>query len=111
MSRRAKGRRPYFFDNYEVDMLLSMLMAVAGELAVTRDRLDTMERLIERHGLFDRDEIEAFTPDDQVQARREAWREEYLERVMRIVRHDMESQQADESDKGYESVIEELTRA
>lgn len=92
-------------------MLLSMLMAVAGELAVTRDRLDTLERLIERHGLFKREEIEAFEPDEEVQARHEAWREEYLERVLRIVHHELESRKSGESDSGYQKVVEELTRA
>lgn len=92
-------------------MLLSMLMAAAGELAVTRDRLDTLERLIEKHGLFRREEVESFVPDSDVEEEREAWRTEYLERVLRIVHHELESRDAGETDEGYERVIEKLTRA
>ncbi|MDT8320715.1 MAG: hypothetical protein RQ826_09355, partial [Xanthomonadales bacterium] len=104
-------RRPYFFENHEVDMLVSMLMAVAGELAVTRDRLDTLERLIEKHGVLDRDEIESFAPDEDVQAQREVWREEYLERILRIIHHELQSRESGESDEGYERFVEEVTRS
>ena len=48
---KAKGRRPYFFDDPAVDKLLAMTMALAGELAVTRERLDTVERILAEKGL------------------------------------------------------------
>lgn len=41
LQRKAKGKRPYYFANPDVDRLLSMVMALTGELSVTRDRLDT----------------------------------------------------------------------
>lgn len=110
MSRKAKGRRPYFFENQETDMLVAMLMAVAGELAVTRDRLDTLERLLEEHGTLNREALENYAPDSDVMEQREAWREEYLERILRIIHHELESQKSGESDNGYERVVEELTR-
>lgn len=43
--RTARGRRPYFFDDPNVDKLLAMIMALAGEVSVLRERLDTHERL------------------------------------------------------------------
>ena len=47
MTRKAKGRRPTYFDDPENDKLLAIVMALAGEVSVLRDRLDTVERLAE----------------------------------------------------------------
>ena len=43
-------------------------MAVAGELSVLRERLDTIERLARAKGLLSLDEIEGYRPDEQVSA-------------------------------------------
>lgn len=52
------------------ERLLAMVAAVAGELAVTRERLDTVERLAQAAGLFGPPEVEAFAADaEQAQAR------------------------------------------
>jgi hypothetical protein len=45
MSRKAKSKRPIYFNNPECDKLLAIIMALAGELAVTRERLDTLSGL------------------------------------------------------------------
>ena len=44
----ANGKRPYFFDNPDIDRLIAIVLAMAGELAVARERLDTVERLLAR---------------------------------------------------------------
>ena len=36
---RAKGARPKYFDDPAIDRLLSIVMALAGEVAVVKDRL------------------------------------------------------------------------
>ena len=60
-------------------------MALAGEVSVLRERLDTVERLAAAKGLFTQHDIEAYRPDEAVMAERERWRTEYLERVLRVV--------------------------
>jgi hypothetical protein len=50
MSRKAKGKRPVYFNDPENDKLLAITMAVAGELSVLRERLDTIERLARAKG-------------------------------------------------------------
>lgn len=60
---RARGKRPYFFKDPDVERVLSIAMVVAMEHAVTRQRLDALERLIEQKGLFTREELEQFRPD------------------------------------------------
>jgi hypothetical protein len=73
--RAARGPRPEFFDDGSSDTLLAMNMALLTELMVTRERLDTLERLVEAKGLVPRAEIDAFEPDEVAEAEREQIRE------------------------------------
>ena len=61
--RAAKGPRPQFFDDASSDTLLSMNVALLTELMATRERLDTLERLVASKGLVSREEIESYEPD------------------------------------------------
>ena len=70
---RARGKRPYFFKDPDVERVLSIAMVVAMEHAVTRQRLDALERLIEQKGLFTREELEQFRPDAAAEAQRTRW--------------------------------------
>lgn len=83
--RVAKGRRPFFLHNDESDKLLAMITALVGEVSVLRDRLDTHERLAAAGKVATPDEIEAYSPEDNVEDEREAWRAAMLERVFRII--------------------------
>ena len=91
LKRKAKGERPYFFDDPNVDKVVSMVMGLAGEVAVARDRLDTIERLLERKGLITRSDVEAYEPTADVMAERAAWRETYLSEILRIVEIELEA--------------------
>ena len=90
LQRKARGERPYFFDDPSVDKVVAMVMGLAGETAVMRDRLDTIERLLEQKGLLKQREIESYRPDAQVQAERSAWREQYLSEILRIIEIELE---------------------
>lgn len=111
MSRKAKGKRPTFFKNPEVDRILAIVMAVAGELSVLRDRLDTIERIAARKGVLSRDEIEGFAVDEAVEGERQQWREEYLERVLRVIHHELESQDMGESHDAYAATVKQHAKA
>ena len=78
------GKRPHFFADPDVDRLLAIVWAMAGELAVTRERLDTVERLLERDGKVTRASIEAYVPDPATEGERARWRDEYVKRVFRM---------------------------
>jgi len=93
--RPALGRRPAFSSDPQVDRLMSIVMALATELSVTRDRLDTVERLAESKGLFGRDEIEGFPVDETVYADREARRADFLDRVLWIMREELDQVRAE----------------
>ena len=85
LPKHSKGVRPQFFDDPTSDKLLAMVMALAGEVSVIRDRNDTLERLIDAKGLIDKSEIESYRPSKEVISERDAWRQEYLSHILRIV--------------------------
>ena len=90
LRRTAKGKRPRYFADPATDRLLGILMTLIGEVSVLRDRLDSVERLIEKGGLFKRGDIDNFLPDEQAEAEREDTRQRYIERVMRVIQNEKE---------------------
>ena len=82
-NKKAKGKRPEYFDEPEDERMLSILMAVVGEVSVLRERMDTVERLLDSKGTISRDDIESYVPDKQAAYERGAMIREYIYRVMR----------------------------
>lgn len=78
--------RPHFFDNPEADEFVAILLALTAELAVARDRADTLERILEAKGVLDREELERFRPDAALAQERKDRHTDYLRRVFRILR-------------------------
>lgn len=68
--RRARGRRPQFTADPLIDQLFAITVGLATELAVARQRLDTLERVLARAGQLDRQQIESFEPNAQEAAER-----------------------------------------
>lgn len=85
MSKTAKGKRPVYFDDPQTDKVLAIVMALIGEVSVLRERLDTIERLLEAKDILAIADIEAYQPDDSVAKEREQWRAEYIARVLRVL--------------------------
>jgi len=107
--RRAKGKRPWFFNDPDVERVLSITMAIAMEHAVTRQRLDALERLLEQKGVFSRDELDCFQPAREVEAERTQWMKEYIARVLRIVQQETEALEGEGMDAPMERVMDELS--
>jgi hypothetical protein len=109
-NRRAKGRRPFFFDDPAVERVLSITMAVATELSVARERIDTLERLLVQHGVLAPDAVERFTPDAAAVAARDAWGREYIARILRILDQDVQAMN-EAAEPSTEQWMEELGQA
>ena len=88
---KAKGKRPYFFKDPDVERVLSVTMAVAGELAVLRQRLDTIEALLEERGGLRKEDIDTFHPSEDRAEARSRWYQAYLARILRIVQQEREA--------------------
>lgn len=110
---KARGKRPHFFRDADVERVLSIAMAIAMEHAVTRQRLDALERLCEAKGLLTRAELEAWTPPPEAEAQRTQWMKEYIARVLRIVQQETEAVEraASGADQPMEQVMDELRHA
>jgi hypothetical protein len=110
---KAKGERPAYFADPAVDKNLSITLALAGEVAVLKDRLDTIERLLEAGQPVSRAAVDDYKPDVKVRAARDAWREQYLANVLRIVHQEREelAKLAAETEPYEEAVREVETEA
>ncbi len=102
---KAKGKRPQFLAP-EDDRLLSMLMALVGEVSVIRERLDTVERLLDAKDTISRADIESYVPDLETGRERNLIVREYLARVMRGVQQDMQA--LSEIEPPIEDVVKEM---
>jgi hypothetical protein len=87
------GKRPHFFADADLDRLLAIVWAMAGELAVTRERLDTVERLLDARRTLARAEIESYRPDAQAARERGQMQLEYIARLLRVLQQEVESMQ------------------
>jgi hypothetical protein len=88
---KAKGKRPAYFEDPAIDRTLSIVMAIAGEVAVLRERMDTIERLLDTHGTISRADIESYVPDIQAGKERGLLHKDYIARILRGVQQDMEA--------------------
>lgn len=105
-SKRAKGKRPEYFNDQAVELLTSTTMALAAEVSVLRQRLDTVERLLDARQLVRRDDVESFVPDAQGAYERGVATKAYVARIMRGMTQAMDELAADE--RSVEEVIEEV---
>lgn len=109
--RHARGRRPHFFEDTSSDKLLAIVLELTQELSVLRERVDTMQRLLDQRGALPSEEVEQFVADDQVEAERVRIREEYLQRVFRVLRHEHGSFAPREAESHTEQTEAQLTAA
>jgi hypothetical protein len=109
MAKKAKGKKPVFFHDPQVDNVMGIVMALAGEVSVLRERLDTIERLVQQKGLLTCVEIETYRPDENVAEERERWRAAYIARVLRVVREELESTEQGETADSYEAAVRQVS--
>jgi hypothetical protein len=106
--RVAKGRRPFFLESADSDKLLSMIVALVGEVSIVKDRLDTHERIAAAGKVATPDEIEVYSPDEDVEDEREAWRTLMLDRVFRIISSTKDGGSQKDAEQAYGALIEEF---
>lgn len=105
---KAKGKRPYFLADKQTEQVMSITMALAMELSVTRERVASLECLLEEKGILSRSEIDTYNPDTDEVAKRSIETQEYLARILRILQQDSE-EQANDAECSVEEAQNELT--
>jgi len=108
LQQGAKGERPRYFADPGIDKVLSMTMALAGEVAVMRDRIDSLERLLETNQPVSRAALDAYAPDDAARAARDHWRARFLDIVLRAVHQEREALERRMNAQSYAAVIEDV---
>ena len=106
--RRAKGKRPEFFDEPALDRLYSTVFALAAEVSALRERQDTIERLLEANGVLRREDIESFVPDREAGEERGLATGAYIARIMRGFQQEVEA--LDAEDPPVMDVVNRLSR-
>jgi hypothetical protein len=100
--RTPKGIKPAYFADPATDKLLQMVITLAGELSVTRDRLDLLERLT-----TDRGALDALTLSSEAEAERDASRADFVARVLRVLNQDLDEITNPDA-RGFEEIVAEL---
>lgn len=110
--RVATPRRAIPNEDPEVGRLSAMVMALLGELAITRERLDTVERLLDAANVLKQSDVEAYEPTGQASAEREQLRKRQIGKVLRPLQVDIEKTVANVQQKvaNADAVLEEEVR-
>jgi len=88
---KPKGRRPKYLGPESNDNLLSMILVLAEELSVTRERADTLERLLEKHGIIERSDIESYDPTPEAGLERQIRHADFATRLVRSIRQELDT--------------------
>ena len=105
--RTAKGKKPGYFSDPATDKLLQMVITLAGELSVVRDRLDLVERLATGTGALDRAKLETMVLTAADLLERDANRAEYVARVLRVLDQDLTEITNPEA-RGFDDLVKAL---
>jgi hypothetical protein len=105
---KSKGGRPYFFNSTETERVMNIAMAIATEVAVVRERMDTIERLLEAKGIMGKNEIEGFVPTDEQAEERQLWHARYAARVLRIVQQELDAIARPENNTPMQQIADEI---
>jgi len=107
--RTAKGKKPQYFSDPATDKLLSIVISMAGELSVTRERLDTVERLLEEKKILHISEINHYQPSEEVDAIRAQHRAQFIETLLRVIEADFEEITRPDMPGSREEILKSLT--
>ena len=85
LPRVPKGGRARFFAEAGTDQLFGIVTALTAELSVAFERIETLERILEKRGALRRSDIESHQPDAAESAARTVAREALIERVFQVL--------------------------
>ena len=88
---RSKGKRATFYKDPAVDQLFAIITMLTQELSVAFDRIETVERLLDKNGVIKRSDIEKYKPDATEEDERTRRRDEYIGRVFNILHQEAEA--------------------
>ena len=106
--RHARGKRPRFYAERGMDDAVAMIVVLAQELCVLRDRMDAVERVAAKHGIDMAREIEALSFDQPALDARESRRQELFGRLFYLQQKEADELAKADSETRYRQVIDEI---
>lgn len=88
---KSQGKRPEYFSDSMSEHSFSISMALMAELAVARERIDTLERLLVSKGVLSKNEVEEFVPSPEEGQERQQAQVEYSARILRSLQQQVEA--------------------
>lgn len=85
LQRHAKGKRPQLFADPAVDHLLAMVLELASELWVARERGAALEGALVRAGALAADATDTFDLDTATQQTLDTERQVFIQRLLRTL--------------------------
>ena len=80
--RPHKLPRPQQLEKLDPDQVVAVVLRLAMEVSVLRDRLRTHEHLLEKHGLLSEGDVDAYSPSKDETAKRNKARVELIENII-----------------------------
>jgi hypothetical protein len=74
----------------DTDSVMRMVLELASEVWVLRDRLEIVEHLLDERGQVSRADIDGYEPDDSVAAELAAGRQQFIARLLAAAQHGTE---------------------
>jgi hypothetical protein len=106
--RAAKGKRPEPHKDGTTDRLISMIVALTGEVAALRQRLDSVERVAEREGAFSQADVEAYRPDAAASIAQEELRKSIIENVFYLVTKELRDIREGATPESYDVAVNSI---
>ncbi len=110
LPRAVRGKRPEFFATEGVDEVMSMVLVLAQELSVVRERLDSAEQVIARHGIDLAVEIEAIEPDEALLRKREQSLQDFYARLFQFAHQRRSELEHRYSDSAYHDTLDKVAK-
>jgi hypothetical protein len=110
LPRTVRGKRPGFFETPGVDDAIAMVMILAQEVAVLRERLDSAERVAAAHGIPLAADIETLPLDEALLKDREQWRQDFYDRLFYLAKQRRAELEQKHSEESYRDVLDKVAR-
>ena len=106
---KPQGKQPSYFSDPMAEQNFSMTMSLMAELAVARERIDTLERVLVQKGVLDAEEVEHYVPDADAAAERQDAQVAYSARIFHALAQQLEALE-DKNALSMDEMAEKLAR-
>ena len=80
--------KDYFLDHPTIDKVMKVVVALARETYVTRDRLELIEKTLDEKGVVYRRDLDEYQPTDEEQAAINQRRDDFIDSILKPLTKD-----------------------